>query len=358
MALPFLDRLTGAQRKPRRLVSAASSRARTAARGVPKRAKRIVDLRRVVRKKETSFSAPVIHRSTSPVTEQRLTRKRRFPFFGNRFARPRARKTETGSGLRSRLRRTLYSSRVRLAFLTIVLAAVVGGLAYAVFLSPFFRVERVVLHSAVAVPDAQLHAAIAPVLSRQFFGLPGDNIFLVPERDLETALIQSDPRVAAVHVTKKYPTILAFDVTERHIAAVWLSGRQAYFLDDAGVACCEASLDALLAQDLPRLVDLSLHPVEVGKETTLPRNIQYATQLSDVFRRSLPMQIARFELPSAKAEEIHIVTSEGVQILFSLSRPVDVQMEKLQRVLREEIKDRYSSLQYIDLRVEGYAYYK
>jgi len=52
------------------------------------------------------------------------------------------------------------------------------------------------------------------------------------------------------------------------------------------------------------------------------------------------------------------MTPWGVEIYFNPSNSVESHINALEAVLEEKIKDDYNSLEYIDLRIKGRAYYK
>ena len=313
----------------------------------PTRAAKVVDLRKVVR-------------NGAPASARRVIPKRR-PGQGVLRSAGRSqssRRAARSSGKSRFSLASLPSLKLRAGALSALLVVLVGGLSYGLFFSSFFRVERVVLRGQHRMSQTELRLATAPLLERTVLGVPLNNMFLLSDTALEEAVREANPRVSDVVITRKYPNVIAFDVAERNIAAVWVSGDQIVFLDAQGRVCCDASVDALLEEQVPQLIDLSVRRVAVGDEATLPRHLNYANQLQDLFDRTLPMQIARFELPSAKGPEIHVITAEGVKLLFSLELPAEQQVKIFETVFREEIQDQYESLQYVDLRVDGYAYYQ
>ena len=320
----------------------------------PTRATKVVDMRRVTRRDGTRAVRPARKKASGRVPGAAVQRTR----VASRKKQGARQPTKTKKRRFARTRNAFRSSRLKRFVVTVGVLSALGGATYGLLFSSFFRVERVVLRGNPNITKAELNAAIRPITERKFLGVPLNGIFLVSSGELEDALHGAYPQLSDVSVTKKYPSVVAFDVAERNLAAIWQTGDRIVFLDARGVVCCDADVDALLEQDVPRVVDQSVRDIEVGQEATLPRHLNYVGQLTELFDRQLPMQIARFELPSARGEEVHVVTAEGVRLMFSLNTPAESQVSKFKSVLREEIKDSYPSLQYVDLRVEDYVYYK
>jgi len=68
------------------------------------------------------------------------------------------------------------------------------------------------------------------------------------------------------------------------------------------------------------------------------------------------LQINDFRIISG--EEIRVNVSGGCQIYFNPAYSIDSQLKTLELVLEKEIKENWSSLEYIDLRIDGRVYYK
>jgi cell division septal protein FtsQ len=118
--------------------------------------------------------------------------------------------------------------------------AVLAGAAWAgqqavrhVVASPRFAVREVRLNETTRVREDDLLelAAVAP----------GDRLLSV-DTDEVAARVASHPWVAAAHVRRELPSVLAIDVTERSATAVALLGGL-YLLDESGHAFKRATLD-------------------------------------------------------------------------------------------------------------------
>ena len=78
--------------------------------------------------------------------------------------------------------------------------------------------------------------------------------------------------------------------------------------------------------------------------------------MNSSFDQKTGKEIEYISLPSTSAEEIHVKTKEGFSIYFSLKRGPEGQLNDLAMILDGEIDS--GNVEYIDLRIENWVYYK
>jgi len=99
--------------------------------------------------------------------------------------------------------------------------------------------------------------------------------------------------------------------------------------------------------------------VNLGTQFLSPVFVKFVTQLAT----DLPTISAQIQVPitltNIDVEESTLQTTaqtaEGFKILFDTTRPVDSQLAALKKVLSEH---RSEVTEYVDVRVQGWAYYK
>jgi len=68
--------------------------------------------------------------------------------------------------------------------------------------------------------------------------------------------------------------------------------------------------------------------------------------------------VAYVKLDLSIADEMTFVTTENWQGMLSTSVSLETQIKKLELALDEKIKDKRSTLQYVDLRIKDRVYFK
>lgn len=106
---------------------------------------------------------------------------------------------------------------------------------------------------------------------------------------------------------------------------------------------------------LPTIFDESNKEVAIGEKVLGEEQVQAVAELTEKISQFTNVEIAFYKLINGK--EIRAVTKEGWYILFADSN-IENQLKKLDLILKEKIKDRRKSLEYIDLRFEDRVYYK
>jgi hypothetical protein len=74
----------------------------------------------------------------------------------------------------------------------------------------------------------------------------------------------------------------------------------------------------------------------------------------------IKINIKEVDLPSPLADEVHVTTENGWRVFFTLERQLDQQIKNLQLVFENEISQKLpeEELDYVDLRVESWVYYR
>ncbi len=240
-------------------------------------------------------------------------------------------------------------------------ALILAALAWGIFFSSIFAIRRVIVSGSQD-----------PALIERTRVFEGKNIWRVTTSAIETGIIQDFTQIASVTISRGIPDTIKLEVHERPVALVWVAGTQLAFSDNGGI----------ISKVIPTT---ELSPPSEGDQFTalrvaIPENLS-ATPLVwdthgapvDVRNFRLPLVFVAFVLEARQAlqEEfqlpvkfflvrettlqIEAVTERGWRILFDTTRPFAAQRLGLRTVLDTRAADVRS---YIDLRVDGWAYFK
>lgn len=226
--------------------------------------------------------------------------------------------------------------------------------------SNIFRVERVVLSGQTQLQQSELNQVLHDRLVKpRWWQAPSRSVLGWTQASVAQAVEQVHPELASLRLERRLPNVIVVHVEDRVPAAIWRTSNGLFFVDQQGYACCEATLSDWADATVPRVTDRSARAVSVNTSVTKDRHMEALHAVEDGIAQNVPViTVDRYEFPAAQAEELHVITQEGVKILFSLGFPIEDQIQKLRVTMAQEVGDRFASLEYIDLRVSEYAYYR
>lgn len=234
-------------------------------------------------------------------------------------------------------------------------------LSYIILFHPFLQIKKVIIVDQKLTDDNKLEGIAESVLNkRRYFVFPGRNIFIFDKRSVENSILENNPEIDSLEIVKKYPDILKIKVKEAEPEALWKSRDEYYYLDHQGVVRGKVeNPESLIEEGVFVIVDQN------NKEVSIKENVVYTKHLNfiKILYEKLPeynIEIEEIILPSALADEIHVKTTKGWRAFFILDREAEHQISNLNLVLEKEIADKIpeENLDYIDLRVESWVYYR
>lgn len=224
---------------------------------------------------------------------------------------------------------------------TVVLG--LGLVAFGVWLfmwSPVFRVKAV-------LPQGELTDAVTTNL----LALAGQNLFRVSESQVLAQLRQIEPTVARVLFTRGFPNELHVTVSRHHPALIWQTGETNWAVDEEGVVF---QFDPTLADGIPRVIDRRNPQVGVGQQFVSPELVaDIRTAFAELPSR-LGGAVSHGEIEET-TRSLKLVTEWGWGVYVDTYRPLPGQFENFGLVMRD-YRDQVH--EYVDLRLEGWAYVK
>lgn len=231
-------------------------------------------------------------------------------------------------------------------------------LFYFLFYFNYFQIKRVVVIGSKSIQDSSIEAEVFSNLSnRRFFIFPGKNIFLIKKYALKRDLKKKFSRIRQLEISRIYPDVLKIKIFEFEPKMIWQSGDKNYFVDDEGRVYSEAESREAEKTGLPKIKDAGEKEVQIFENVLFLKHVNFIqTAISRLPKEGT--EIAAVEMPAKLAQEIHFLTLEGWKIMFNVDKDADAQINNLVTVLQQEVKERRESLEYVDLRVENWVYYK
>jgi len=269
------------------------------------------------------------------------------------------------------------------------------ALGYFLIFSPIFWIQEIEVEEIKNVPVSEIEEIARNNLEGKLWQLiPRKSFILLPVDNIKQDILDSFPGIRAVTVEKRKPNFLNLDqissgaslyikAEERESIGIWCQLKEeemdeatistttdqiisfedrinkCFYIDQEGIIFRESLLVSgnLVVNIYSQIKD----SVDLRKKITSKEVIDFILSAN----KKLPqietidgnrLDILGFEIISI--ESLEVVTSFGWQIYFNPSFPLDSQLNALEMVLLQDIKENYSVLEYIDLSIEGRVYYK
>lgn len=231
-------------------------------------------------------------------------------------------------------------------------------LIYFLFYFNYFQIRKIIIVNSKNISDAEIENEAKSLISHQrFYIFSGQNIFLVNKSYLKYSLKQKFSQIDRLEISRIFPDVLKIKLYEKEPRTIWQSKDKYYFIDAGGVAFTETTLSSLEENPLPKIQDFSGKDVQIFENVLFAKHINFIQRLNERLPQE-GIKIVNFALPAKLADEIHVQTDVGWKIYFNVEKDVEAQISNLKLVLSDEIKERRPSLEYVDLRVENWVYYK
>lgn len=211
------------------------------------------------------------------------------------------------------------------------------GLVYLFFFSPVFQIKNIEI---VGSPSDEVR--------QKLDALKNTNIFSFHAKQLEQEIIAKNQNYLAVKVYRGLPDTVRVKFQDREAKIIWQTQGQRYLVDK----------DAILFQksegisDLPIVVDTRNLDIKIPTQIATANFVDFVKSAhAEINQSNLVIQQFQINETTFQLEAI----TEGFKIIFNTLRPLSEQIDAFRTVYeknQDEIKE------YIDLRVEGWVYYK
>ncbi len=259
-----------------------------------------------------------------------------------------------------------------------------GVVAYFLIWSPWLWVKRVEVKGNKNVAVSEIAKIVEKNLSQKLWQIiPQKSIILISSSKIGKEIMEKFPEIKQVNIIRQMSDVtaraglaLAVKVIERQSIGIWCKVKQetatsspsiisnseidkCFYIDQEGVIYKEAPL--ISGNLVLNIYSAEDEPAFLRKQVASPQMIDFILTL----RKELPqiktatglwLKTDSFEIVSD--EEVRVELCQGWQIYFNPNYSINSQLKSLATVLEEEIKEAASSLEYIDLRIEGRVYYR
>lgn len=246
--------------------------------------------------------------------------------------------------------------------------SIIGSGAYFLFFSSVFKIKEISVKGNDYIMDAAIISSFNNVMSeKKWLVLENDNINLFDLAAAKQKIIEEFPRIDALEVRKDYPNKITVNIKEREIASILCQNQEGddapnnysfshcFFVDKNGIAFdVAADTQGFL---ILKILDKRGGVIELNKKVLNPEFIEFVRRIKEGSRNAINNNIKLLVLDHPAQRELTALV-EDWRIIFSVSSDPKNQLMVLKQVLEKEVKDRRANLDYIDLRIDGRAYYK
>lgn len=223
-------------------------------------------------------------------------------------------------------------------FVVIVFLAIV----YLFFFSRYFRVKDVMVEGNKLVKSEDIIGAMKP----------GTNIFLFNSKDVRQDIIRKNPEIKNVEIYRGIPNAIKLVVLEHDNKMIWQTNNEKHLISVQGVATRKMNEGEVF--DYPLIMDTKNIPINIGDRVVSPNFIAFVINIRSQFFDTTNIKPTDFEITETTLD-INLKTEAGFYVKLNTLRSSSKQLDNLKKVLVERRPDIH---EYVDLRVDGWAYYK
>lgn len=252
--------------------------------------------------------------------------------------------------------------KIPLVILGIII--ILGGFFYWLFFSSYFKTTSVIVKADNEILQLTISDKInSYIKGKMLYILPKNNYFLLGTSKIEKKLQDEFKEIEKISVSRSGRHTLKIDIKLKKPFASFCAIignvddkiKECMFIDNTGTAYAKSPF--IEGGKLIKIVDNRLDSISIGNKVLTNSEIKIITQISDLFQKDLTGLDIR-EIKFEGQFDIKVLTFENWWAYFDAKRDIAPQIQSLRRMLVEVIKDARYMISYVDLRVEGRAYYK
>lgn len=256
-----------------------------------------------------------------------------------------------------RARRLDWSSLRRKKILVFAICLVIIGLGWLFFFSNIFKINKISVAGAQKVSSGEIEGlAREQAKEKRFLFGRQTNLFLFKKNKLIKTL-KERYMFDNLEVEKKMPGALLINVREKSYAFIWREDDKYYYCDIDGYIMDEINPLEIKGKKYPLIENQGqgkLRDIEVDVDK---KYIDYIMGLFNDLGGNAQYPIEKFILDN-EIDTVKLQIAAGPQIFFNINEDRNKQIEKLNIIKKEKLKDDFNKKSYIDLRYGDRVYYR
>ena len=223
------------------------------------------------------------------------------------------------------------------------LLAIIIGIIYFFYYSSYFKINDVIIEGNSLVATADIEQLVSS----------GENIFQFNAKNTRNEILQKFPEISDVEIFRGLPNAIKIVVLERDRKMVWQSGGINYLVSGEGIAT-KIVTNPADAKDLPTVIDKQNLPVVQGTMLASPAFVEFINEVNKDFFNTVNIHPTHFEITETTFT-VNLYTDAGFYVKLNSLRSAAKQLSDLKAIL---VAHRPDVHEYVDLRVDGWGYYK
>ena len=223
---------------------------------------------------------------------------------------------------------------------------------YAVVASPLLKIKKVEITGLQTLNNSEINDQVEKILASSYLN---QNILFVSADQINSQLKADNYQIAKAEIVRIPFNTLKIVVKEQKPSILWQSnGTLSIFTEDGRAYSGEPSEQ--LKSSLPTVVDTANLEVTPGAQVV---SVGFLGFVNKIYKELPDKNIVatKFEIKDTTTE-LFVTTQEGYVIRLDSTRPASEQITDLITVLDLLKQQGKKPLEYIDLRINGKAFYK
>ena len=242
-------------------------------------------------------------------------------------------------------------------FNTVLGGIIVGFIIYFFFFSNFFLISEIEVSGGKEITNNIVKEIVSTELGkRSFLIIPQDNILFLSKNRLDQK-IKEQLVLDKLEIKKKGRHKLSIIIAEKPVVAYLFNQGRIFTLDHDGYLV--GVVDSLPSADNNLIIHYNERNLDIGEQIG---DGQFLQELNNLYKKWNNLNLPAWQyviLNDVMDRYLQLQTQNGFKVYLSRQYSIDKQLANLKKLLREQLKkDEQDKLEYIDLRVEGWIYYK
>ncbi len=246
----------------------------------------------------------------------------------------------------------------------LLLILIVGG--YGVFYSGFFNVKylNIISSQETFLNQEKVQTVLYKYINQEiknkknFLGISQANIFLINKKLILEKIKSTDKFIESAQIKRNIPNTLKINIKQKEKRGI-LKLNDYFYLFDDDAQVLDISRENKY-QTLPYIELATSTPTTTIEDINIDSK---ALQFIYDWHTKMPQLIDNISIVKyvlyPKIKEVDAVTDKGWRIMLDINSDFVVQLSNFTRAYKEKISpEDKSKLEYIDVRVENYIYYK
>ncbi len=253
-------------------------------------------------------------------------------------------------GLAQKKRRRFF---VKLSIILASIIASAGLTVYALFFSSLLSITKISVEGTRTIDASEIIALVTSDINQISHVFPiklRKDILFFSESLIKKEILAKYSVIKNIEIKKNIPNDVVIVITERTPAGTWCQNNGCRYFDSDGMmwgSALRSSGSLLLAVDDMRASSSS--------DTTEISFMETIKKLAAGFEK-LSIKITKIEIPADSIGDIRVHTVDGYYVVFNIDSDINKQLDTLRIFLNNKNGD--TQMQYIDVSIEGRAYYK